>query len=49
MIQAAFQRTVNSAWKREFGALRRKTTVSRSGTSMPATLIENAALQFMPG
>ena len=49
MIQAAFQRTVKRVWKREFGALRLKTTVRGSGASTLSTLTVNGALQPMPG
>ena len=38
IIHAAFQRTVNSEWKREFGFFSLKTTVYLSGASMLSTL-----------
>ncbi len=49
MIQAAFQRTVKMAWKREFGFLSLKTTVVGSGAVTLATLTWKGALQTMPG
>ena len=48
IIQTAFQRTVKSAWKREFGFFSLNTTVLRSGADTEATLIWNGALQRMP-
>ncbi len=48
MIQAAFQRTVKSAWKREFGFFSLKTTVCGSGASTLATLSWNWALRTRP-
>ncbi len=49
MIQSAFQRTVKRVWKREFGALSLKTTVSRSGAVTLSTLMLSGALQFIAG
>ena len=48
IIHTAFQRTVNSAWKREFGFFSLNTTVFLSGADTEATLIWNGALQRMP-
>ncbi len=48
IIHIAFQRTVNSAWKRELGFLSLNTTVFLSGAAMSATLICTAALQRRP-
>ena len=48
IIHIAFQRTVNSAWKRELGFLSLKTTVCGSGAVISATLICTGALQRRP-
>ncbi len=48
IIHAAFQRTVNSEWKREFGFFSLKTTVYWSGASMLATFSWNWALRTSP-
>ena len=48
IIHIAFQRTVNSAWKREFGFFSLNTTVSRSGAETSATLTWTGALQRRP-
>ena len=45
IIQAAFQRTVNSEWNREFGFLSLKMTVYLSGASMLSTFSWNCALR----
>ena len=42
MIHMAFQRTVKSAWKREFGFFSLKTTVYLSGAEMLSTLTDTA-------
>ena len=48
IIHAAFQRTVNSEWKREFGFFSLKMTVYLSGASMLSTLSWNCALRTRP-
>src|SRR3954447_7249861 len=48
IIHIAFQRTVNSAWKRELGFLSLNTTVRGSGALTEATLTWIGALQRSP-
>ena len=48
MIHMAFQRTVKSAWKREFGFFSLNTTVEESGAETLATLTWIGALQRSP-
>ena len=48
MIHIAFQRTVKSAWKREFGFLSLKTTVFLSGAETLSTFSWICALRTSP-